>query len=178
MRSKARRLAIVLMTLMEVTVLRGAAAEGPAVLAMRSDTRTVGLYELDVKDRTGIARHRHTERRNRPVVAGRLPDLRRRLAGDLRSPRTPMPNSGKLGPQDESPLRSRAFGISVRTNGSRMRRSATSIRAVSSARLSPQSAAQSSNTMISMVRLDRITAKLLVQAVTSERRPAVPGEWL
>jgi hypothetical protein len=35
MRSKARRLAIVLMALIEVAVLRVSAAEGPAVLAMR-----------------------------------------------------------------------------------------------------------------------------------------------
>jgi hypothetical protein len=45
MRSKARRLAIVLMTLIEVAVFRVAAVEGPAVLAVCCDSRTVGLYE-------------------------------------------------------------------------------------------------------------------------------------
>ena len=45
MRSKARRRAIVLMALIEIAILRVVAAEGPAVLAMRCDAQTVGLYE-------------------------------------------------------------------------------------------------------------------------------------
>jgi hypothetical protein len=43
--TRPRGLAFVMMAIMGMAVLTAAAAEGPAVLATRCDTRTVGLYE-------------------------------------------------------------------------------------------------------------------------------------